>query len=111
MKSYQDENHSPLLKRDTKQIKFFGHSLSQLDYSYFQSIFDFYNIYDNNIQLFFFYTIYDQNLKENIKNDFINSVVTLISDYGESLDNKDHGKNLIHKLMLENRILIEEIKR
>lgn len=111
MKSYQDENHSPLLQIDVQQIKIFGHSLSQLDYSYFQSIFDFYNIYDNNTQIFFFYTIYDQTLKEKIKNDFINSVVTLISDYGESLDNKDHGKNLIHKLMLENRILIEEIKR
>ena len=32
-------------------------------------------------------------------------------NYGESLDNTDHGKNLIHKLMLENRILIEEIKK
>ena len=29
------------------EIKFYGHSLSEADYSYFQSIFDFYNLYIN----------------------------------------------------------------
>lgn len=34
------------------EIKFYGHSLSEADYSYFQSIFDFYNLYDNyNVSL------------------------------------------------------------
>lgn len=28
----------------------------------------------------------------------------LLTTYGETLDNKDHGKNLMHKLLLEGRL-------
>lgn len=38
----------------------------------------------------------------------IDRVVKLIKTYGNTLDNKDHGKNLLHKLKLENRILIKD---
>jgi len=34
-------------------INFFGHSLSKADYSYFQAIFDLYNIYSSEINLIF----------------------------------------------------------
>ena len=80
------------------EIKFYGHSLSEADYSYFQSIFDFYNLYDNNnVSLLFYYSKgYEQN----------DAIYQLINSYGKTLDNKDQGKNLIHKLLLENRLKI-----
>ena len=33
----------------------------------------------------------------------------LLSSYGTTLDNKDHGKNLVHKLLLEGRLIIRRI--
>lgn len=83
------------------EIKFYGHSLSEADYSYFQSIFDFYNLYDNiNVSLLFYYS------KEYEQND---AIYCLINSYGKTLENKDRGKNLIHKLLLENRLKIVEV--
>ena len=40
-------------------IYFFGHSLSEADYSYFQSMFDYYSIYDSKIRLIFLYSDHD----------------------------------------------------
>lgn len=82
-------------------IKFYGHSLSEADYSYFQSIFDYYNLYGNsNIRLMFYYsTGFEQNDK----------IYKLINSYGQTLSNQDQGKNLMHKLLLENRLKIVEI--
>ncbi len=89
--------------KDTKslEIKFYGHSLSEADYSYFQSIFDYYDLYGNsNISLNFYYSKgYEQ----------YDNIYALISAYGKSLNNKEQGKNLIHKLLLENRLKIIEI--
>ena len=34
------------------------------------------------------------------------NIYALISAYGKSLNNKEQGKNLIHKLLLENRLKI-----
>ena len=47
-----------LLPQTVKTIVFYGHSFAPADYSYFQSIFDYYNIYDNDITLVFYYSIY-----------------------------------------------------
>ncbi len=84
------------------EIKFYGHSLSSADYSYFQSIFDFYNIYNNNqVSLIFYYSKgYEQ----------FDAIYDLINIYGNTLANKDQGKNLMHKLLLENRLKIVEIE-
>lgn len=83
------------------EIKFYGHSLSEADYSYFQSIFDYYNIYSNNkvSLIFYFSTGHEQR----------NAIYNLINSYGKTLANKDQGKNMIHKLLLENRLKIVEI--
>lgn len=82
-------------------IKFYGHSLSEADYSYFQSIFDYYNLYsNNNVNLIFYYSEgYDQT----------DAIYRLINEYGKTLSNKEQGKNLIHKLLLENRLKISKI--
>lgn len=94
---------SILPKNDNQliEIKFYGHSLSEADYSYFQSIFDFYNLYNNNnVSLLFYYSKgYEQN----------DEIYRLINSYGKTFDNKDQGKNLIHKLLLENRLKIVEV--
>ncbi|MBD5583653.1 MAG: hypothetical protein HDQ88_01020 [Clostridia bacterium] len=83
-------------------IKFYGHSLSEADYSYFQSIFDYYDLYGNgNVSLTFYYSKGFENY---------DAVYKLISEYGKSLTNREQGKNLIHKLLLENRLHISEIK-
>lgn len=83
------------------EIKFYGHSLSKADYSYFQSIFDYYDLYsNNNVRLIFYYSKgYEQN----------DAIYRLINSYGKTLVNKDQGKNLIHKLLLENRLNIVEL--
>lgn len=83
------------------EIKFYGHSLSEADYSYFQSIFDYYNIYENNkVSLIFYYSKGFEQMDE---------VYRLINTYGKTLINKEQGKNLTHKLLLENRLKIVEI--
>ncbi len=92
-----------LPQKDTPQIeiKFYGHSLSEADYSYFQSIFDYYDLYGNtNVNLTFYYSEgYEQN----------DDIYKLISSYGKTLNNQEQGKNLIHKLLLENRLKIKRI--
>lgn len=36
-------------------------------------------------------------------------VAGLLSTYGSTLDNKDHGKNLMHKLLIEGRLSVKTI--
>ena len=89
----------------TVAIKVYGHSLSAADYSYFQSIFDIVNLYGSSVKLYFFYS----NYCDTARDDMFHRVTALLSAYGETMDNKDHGKNLIHKLILEGRLAIVEI--
>lgn len=82
-------------------IIFYGHSLSEADYSYFQSIFDYYDLYSNSkVNLIFYYSEGHEQT---------DAVYKLINSYGKTLSNKDQGKNLTHKLLLENRLKIEKI--
>lgn len=98
-----------VLWRPIAEISFYGHSLSKQDYSYFQSIFDYYDIYASEVKLKFYYYIYDTSNVEKIKADVVNSTIALMKSYGATLDNKDHGANLLHKLIIENRLQIIEI--
>ena len=88
---------------------FFGHSLAKADYSYFQTFFDIYDLYSGEIKLVFIYTIYDNSKKKNIEEKYVNAITNLIMNYGKTMDNKDHGKNLLHKLILEGRLIIKKI--
>ena len=98
-----DVETSILPKNDNQmiEIKFYGHSLSEADYSYFQSIFDYYDLYANSKVSLMFY--YSKGFEQTEK------VYRLINTYGKTLSNKDQGKNLTHKLLLENRLKIIEI--
>ena len=93
-------------------IKFYGHSLSEADCSYFQSIFDGINLYEGNTRLIFFYrprrdntAVEGARIPDNdAANEMKDKVTKLLLTYGNTLTNKDHGKNLIHKLILEGRL-------
>lgn len=39
------------------------------------------------------------------------SVSRLLAEYGRTMDNVDHGKNLMHKLILEGRLSVLELKK
>lgn len=103
-----------LCDSDTGFIKIFGHSLSRADYSYFQSIFDTVNLYDGDTKLVFLYKKYpnmpDKTVSEQaIREELYSRISHLLYEYGSTLDNKDHGKNLMHKLLLEQRLLIKDV--
>ena len=98
-----------VLDREIKSITFYGHSLNKSDYSYFQSIFDFYDIYNSEVFLVFYYSIYDKRRSTEIIEEYTNSVINLLNTYGKTMANGFHGKNFIHKLLLENRIILKEI--
>lgn len=103
-----------LCDSDTSYVKIFGHSLSRADYSYFQSIFDTVNLYGGDAKLVFMYKNYankrDGSVDEQaIREELYSHISHLLIEYGTTLDNKDHGKNLMHKLLLEQRLLIKRI--
>lgn len=100
--------HHQALPTEVKTVKFYGHSLSDADYSYFQSIFDFYDIYESNVIIEFFFYVFDEGNRKSIVANQLSSVTSLLSIYGGTMGNENHGKNLIHKLLLENRLKITE---
>lgn len=103
-----DNSNTQLLPKSVNKIIFYGHSLSQADYSYFQSIFDYYNIYSENITLIFYYSKYgNYDIKEIAKDQF-DKVSRLLENYGKSIPDK--GKSLLPKLLLEKRVKILEYK-
>lgn len=90
-------------------IKFYGHSLSESDYSYFQAIFDEVNLYSGNTELVFYYRKHAGTL--DAQAEMSESVSRLLSEYGRTMDNVDHGKNLMHKLILEGRLSVLELEK
>nr|WP_245329641.1 AbiH family protein [Enterococcus alcedinis] len=96
-------------KNELKNIYFYGHSLSKLDYSYFQSIFDYYEIYQSEVSLVFCCSVYGERTSSEILSEHANLVGALLEQYGLTMNNQNHGKNLMHKLLLEGRLTIKEI--
>ncbi|ERI05132.1 AbiH family protein [Atopobium sp. oral taxon 810] len=106
--------NSSNLQNATDVIKFYGHSLGKADYSYFQSIFDGVDLYESKTVLVFYYPY---SAKEGAeannecwRTDITNKVNDLLVAYGKTMDNQDHGKNLMHKLLLEGRLLIRGVQ-
>ena len=48
--------------------------------------------------------------KDEVKSNMHKSVIELMNDYGNTDTNKSRGQNLLHKLILENRIKIVEVE-
>jgi hypothetical protein len=97
----------------TDVFKFYGHSLGEADYSYFQALFDSVDLYGGHTSLVFFYRPRGGGCAgtsdEYAKVSMVNKVIELLNVYGTTMDNKDHGKNIAHKLMLEGRLSIVRI--
>lgn len=138
---FSDRVEDDVLDKNIKKIIFFGHSLGEADYSYFQSIFDYYDLYHSDLKLIFYYSEHkdeenylkglikaaekeknDESLKskkailEMNKIDLKRKksqkikVFHLINNYGLTLNNINHGKNLLHKLLLEKRLKVANIR-
>ncbi|EHC5262626.1 hypothetical protein JR547_002896 [Listeria monocytogenes serotype 1/2a] len=101
-----------VLDETVVHIIFYGHSLSEADYAYFQSIFDYLDIYDKPIMLYFYYTNYMKETGdfETVRRNQTYAVRKLIEEYGSTFDNEAKGKNLLHKLLLEERISVLELE-
>ena len=102
----------------TALIKFYGHSLAPADYSYFQAIFDAVRLYEGDTRLIFYYRRHSKGEISDeakaremakIRTETMKHVIALLSSYGETLDNKDHGRNLIHKLLIEGRLIVKPL--
>lgn len=95
----------------TKMIKFYGHSLGEADYSYFQALFDSVKLYEGDTRLVFYFrphklsSGYMQD-EDCARKEMMEKVIRLLTAYSLTLDNKDHGKNLIHKLLIEGRLSV-----
>ena len=101
-----DSDDSFLLnKNNDRNILIYGHSLNVQDYSYFQSVFDVYNISEGNVIIYICWSNYDK--KRKIRSNTVNNAIRLLKYYGDSLKN-DKGKNLLHRLLLEKRLRIVE---
>ena len=103
-------NARDVVRSDTRCIKLYGHSLSDADYSYFQAIFDAVHLYSSDVSLVFFYRCFDEKGPLIHRTEMMKKVISLLTAYGATLENRDHGKNLIHKLLLEGRLSVEEIR-
>lgn len=95
----------------TRMIKFYGHSLGEADYSYFQAIFDSVKLYEGDTRLIFYFRPHQlsngqMQEEEQARKEMMDKVIRLLSAYGLTLDNADHGKNLIHKLLIEGRLSV-----
>ena len=103
------EIRQSVLNKSINRITFFGHSLGEQDYSYFQSIFDYFDLYNSDIFLVFCYTEHDEKPTLTESDRTTQRVFNLINRYGETLSNKDHGNNLLNKLLLEGRLVFYQI--
>lgn len=87
-----------------KKIIFFGHSLGHADYSYFESLFDIYNIYDSNIELNFYYKKGSSDFLDRLSaQKTLEEIIKLLTSYGQTSTNQ-HGENIVNKLLLEQRL-------
>ena len=96
-------------KDEVNIISFYGHSLSEADYSYFQSIFDYYDLYGSCIELRFYYSYYKKSVST--RSETTKNIFNLLENFANSMysSNEGMGKNLLHKLILEDRLKVEEI--
>lgn len=92
--------------KNTDLISIFGHSLGEADYSYFESIFDENELYRSNCKIEYYYwpgNSGDEGSKLIQRQRNATNLYNLLINYGETLDKK-HGKNIVTKLNIENRI-------
>lgn len=97
-------------KESVFKIVLYGHSLSKADYSYFQSIFDFYDIYNGTVDLRFFFSKYGNKTSSDCRLEQQKSITDLLDYYSSTISRTGPKINIINKLLLENRIHLVEIE-
>ena len=103
-----NEKRSQKLDEKVGLITFYGHSLAKADYSYFEAMFDRYNIYNSDVTLEFYCSLYENEIDHRnieLKKSFYKSIIDLVSSYGSTLNN-NHGAHLLHRLIIENRLRV-----
>ena len=98
-----DQIQEPIDFDNIKVISFYGHSLGEADYSYFETIFDDVDLYNSKVELEFYYYIKNDPVLD--KREAIRKIENLLVNYGNQLD-QVHGENIMNKLVLEKRIHI-----
>lgn len=90
----------------------FGHSLNEMDYDYFNYLFTmlkFYTLKPSEMgEIEFVFSIYDEGKKNKIRNDFSNSIYTLLNYYEDSI-NGINQHILINMLRFSGKLKIREI--
>ena len=105
-------NKYPLFGKETREIKFFGHSLGEADFSYFKVMFDSLNLYSGDLKLKFFYKNYKPGI--DVKSQQIELVTNLLKQYEESLEdegntNIPYSGYIFDKLRTEGRLSIIDV--
>ena len=82
------------------------------DYSYFQAIFDTVGLYDGDTTVIFYYRPWKQKdgtkVDEQVaRADMMSKVVRLLNSYGQTMENKAHGRNILHKLLIKGRLMVK----
>jgi hypothetical protein len=90
-----------------KKITFYGHSLGEGDYAYFQTFFDYYDLYSSDLVIEFKYSKYLDKTMDEVRFEEQEKVFKLLDFYGATMLNKNWGRNLTHKLLLEKRLSIK----
>lgn len=101
----KEKNSKDLIRKDIDMITIYGHSLNEQDYSYFFSIFDYVDI-ENKVIFVLKYSLFS-GCSDNYEDILKDSLIKLISSYAEQFNKPN--KNLVHRLLLENRVRVERI--
>lgn len=107
------KNKYSLFRKKTKEIKFFGHSLGEADFSYFKVMFDSLNLYEGDLKLKFYYKNYQKGL--DAKSQQIVLVTNLLKQYEEGLEdegniNIPYSGYIFDKLRTEGRLSIINVE-
>lgn len=102
-------NEFPLYSSKTEEIKFFGHSLGDADFSYFKVMFDSLDLYNGKLKLKFYYSDYTD--KIDIKSQQIEFVTHLLKEYeegleAENIENIPYSGYIFDKLRTQGRLSI-----
>ena len=65
-----------------------------------------YDLYNSNIKLIFYYSKIEGRTVEEVRQEQYRNITKLIEQYGETLDNKAHGRNLLTRLIQTGRLKI-----
>lgn len=91
---------------DTDLISIYGHSLSEADYSYFETLFDENKLYYSKCKIeYYYYPGINESEKILKRREAITRIYNLLTNYGKTLSDT-HGSSIVNKLNLENRISV-----